>query len=122
MRQRFCASVQADSFKASNKGCVVCDRPGELRPGIPLGEDCIKILFDRRCSFHGDPPFLLGEGLLSDRLPKARSCEQLPDSPVVTAALQAADEIGCRPRLEAVKPLPRSGHIKRVRNEVLTTA
>jgi hypothetical protein len=41
---------------------------------------------------------------------------------VVTAALQAADEIGCRPRLEAVEPLPRPGHIKRMRNEVLATA
>src|SRR5215471_8398832 len=47
---------QRGSFKASNKGCVVCDHPGELRPRIRVGENCVKILFNRRRSFAGDPP------------------------------------------------------------------
>jgi hypothetical protein len=41
---------------------------------------------------------------------------------VVAAALKSADEVGCCPRLEAVEPLPRPRHIKRVRNEVLAAA
>ena len=110
------------SFEASNKGCVVCNHFGELRPRIPFGENCIKIVFNRRCLFHCDPPFLFAEGLLSDGLPEACLPEQLPDSLVMPAALQAADEIGCRPRLETVESLPGPGHIKCVRNEVLTTA
>src|SRR5215471_13667065 len=110
------------SFKASNKGWVVRDHPGELRPHIPVGENRVKLLFDRRCSFHSNPPFLFGKGLLSDGFPEACSLEQLPDSLVVAAALQAADEVSCRPRLEAVEPRPRPGHIKRMRNEVLAAA
>ena len=98
------------------------DHPGELWPRLPFGENGVKILFKRGCSFHSDPPFLFGEGLLSDGIPEACSREQLPDCLVVVAALQAADEVGCRPRLEPVEPLPGSGHIKRVRNKVLTTA
>src|SRR6516165_11467259 len=98
------------------------DHPGELRPRVPVGEDCTKILLNSRRSFDCGPPFLCREGLFSDGLPEARPREQLPDRPVVAAALQAADEVGCRPRLEPVKPLPGPGHIKRVRNEVLTTA
>ena len=98
------------------------DHPGELWPRIPLRENCVKIPFNRRCSFHSDPPFLFGERLLSDGFPEACSREQLPNSLVVAAALQAADEVGCRPRLEAVEPLPRPGHVKGVRNEVLTAA
>ena len=83
------------------------DHPGELRPRIPFGENGIKIVFNRRCSFDGDPPFIFGEGLLSDGLPKTGSGEQLPDPLVMTAALESADEIGCGSRLEAVEPLPR---------------
>src|SRR6516225_2246463 len=110
------------SFEASNKSCVVCDHRGELRPGVRFGEDCVKVLFHRRRPLDCGPPFFFGERLLSDRLPEARSCEQLPDSLVVTTALQAADEIGCRSRLESVEPLARPGHIKRMRNEVFTPA
>src|SRR5262245_4075173 len=107
------------SFKASNEGCVVRDHPGELSPRLSLGEDCVKVLFHRGCAFHGDPPFLFREGLRSDGCPEARSREQLPDCLVVPADLQAADEVGCRPGLEAMEPLPRPGHIERMRNEVL---
>src|SRR5215510_12415743 len=92
------------SLKASNKSWVVCDHPGELRPRIPLRENCIKIFFNRGCSFHSDPPFVFGEWLFSDGVPETYSCEQLPDFLVVATALQAADEIGCRPRLEPVEP------------------
>ena len=98
------------------------DHPGELRPRVPVGEDCTKILLNSRRSFDCGPPFLCREGLFSDGLPEARPREQLPDRPVVAAALQAADEVSCRPRLQAVEPLPRSCHIERVRNEVLTAA
>src|SRR5262245_53666255 len=110
------------SLKASNKSWVVCDHPGELRPRIPLRENCVEILFNRGCSFHSDPPFLFGEGLFSDRFPETCSYEQCSDFFVVAAALQGADEVGCRPRLEPVEPRPRPGRIKRVRNEVLTPA
>src|SRR5262245_16446730 len=110
------------SLEASHKGWVVCDHPGELRPRIPLRENCVEIVLDGRRSLHSDPPFLFGEGLFPDGFPEACSCEQFPDLLVVAAALQAADEVGCRPGLEAVQPRPRPGHIKRVRNEVLTAA
>ena len=116
------SSGKEASFKASNKGWVVCDHPGEVRPRIPVGENRVKLLFNRRCSFHRNLPFLLGKGILSDRFPEACSREQLRDSIVVAATLQAADEVGCCPRLEAVEPLPRPRHIKRVRNEVLAAA
>jgi len=60
------SSGKEASFKASNKGWVVCDHPGEVRPRIPVGENRVKLLFNRRCSFHRNPPFLLGKGILSD--------------------------------------------------------
>ena len=41
---------------------------------------------------------------------------------MVAPALQAADEVGGRPRLEAVEARPRPGDIKSVGNKVLTTA
>src|SRR5262249_43119431 len=72
----------------------------------PSRENCGKILSNRRSSFDSDSPFLFGEGLLSDDSQKPVR-EQLRDCLVVAAALQAADEVGCRPRLEAVEPLPR---------------
>src|SRR5215510_172843 len=118
----FVVSRNGASFEASRKGCVVCDHRGELRPRVRFGENRMKVLFHRRRPFDGDPPFLFGEGLLSDGLPEACSCEQLPDSLVVITALQAADEIGCRPCLEAVEPPARPIQIERMRNEVLTPA
>src|SRR5262245_5007343 len=88
--------VLCSSLEASIQGCVVCDHRGERRPRVRFGKNRVKVLFHRRRSVHGEPPFLFGEGLLSDGLPEACSREQLTDSLVVSPALQAADEIGSR--------------------------
>jgi hypothetical protein len=83
------------SVKASNKRCVVLDHPRQLRPHIFFGQNRVKVVFNRRRSFHGDPLFLFGERLVSDRFPEACTCEQVPDS--VASALQPADKVGCGP-------------------------